>query len=173
MDDDIMEALAAALVVEADVDAAVHKVQEAADIWRNAYYRAYVDKRTRNRDLSEGACAASRYEMDRLTEAKDRAYERLSSARRRVVHALPDWLRDAVIGAQHTRTFSLWRDEDVTGFSGTGIVADGVEFDDGAVVLHWRGKFASTTIFGDMATLKSIHGHGGKTRVIYSDGEEA
>jgi len=44
------------------------------------------------------------------------------------------------------RTFVLHRDEDVSGVSGTGVVAEGVVFSDGAVVVRWLGKHASTTV---------------------------
>ena len=37
------------------------------------------------------------------------------------------------------RTFRLIRDEDPTGISGTGSVAEGVEFDDGTVAMRWEG----------------------------------
>jgi hypothetical protein len=35
------------------------------------------------------------------------------------------------------RLFSLVRDEDVSGISGTGPIAEGVEFTDGSVALRW------------------------------------
>ena len=42
------------------------------------------------------------------------------------------------------RIFSLVRHEDVSGVSGTGRVADGVEFNDGTVVLRWLTMGGST-----------------------------
>ena len=35
------------------------------------------------------------------------------------------------------RTFELHRDTDVSGVSGTGVVAEGVEFADGTTVVRW------------------------------------
>ena len=67
------------------------------------------------------------------------------------------------------RRFHLYRAEDETGISGTGIVADGVEFNDGAAILHWRGETASTTVFGSLSDVLKVHGHGGKTTVEWLD----
>jgi hypothetical protein len=64
------------------------------------------------------------------------------------------------------RTFHLNRVEDETGVSGTGIVAQGVVFDDGTCVLRWLTENRSTTIFESLATLEAIHGHGGKTHIV-------
>ena len=63
--------------------------------------------------------------------------------------------------------FHLERDEDESGVSGTGIVAEGVVFTDGTAVLRWRTKpYASTAVYASLAELEHIHGHGGKTRVV-------
>lgn len=61
--------------------------------------------------------------------------------------------------------FELVRLDDVSGVSGTGVVADGVIFPDGTVAMRWRGKLQSTAIYKDLATVVSIHGHSGATRV--------
>lgn len=66
------------------------------------------------------------------------------------------------------KTFHLQRDQDETGISGTGKVAEGVQFDDGKVVLRWvTGDHRSTVIWDDMESVEVIHGHGGKTRVVW------
>lgn len=62
------------------------------------------------------------------------------------------------------RVFSLVRDEDPTGVSGTGVVAHGVQFPDGTVVLRWVGTHASLTVWSSIAHAIAVHGHGGKTR---------
>ena len=65
------------------------------------------------------------------------------------------------------RTFVLERDEDVTGISGTGVVAEGVEFEDGTVALRWCvGEHRSTVIWPHIGAVKAIHGHDGKTRIV-------
>lgn len=68
------------------------------------------------------------------------------------------------------RPFHLQRDTDVTGVSGTGIVADGVLFDDDTAVVYWRGEDRSVVTWRSLAALKRVHGHDGKTRVVFLDG---
>jgi hypothetical protein len=70
-----------------------------------------------------------------------------------------------------TRTFRLIRDEDETGISGTGLVARGARFPDGTAVLHWAGEpFTTTTVHpGGVESILHIHGHGGKTRLVWDD----
>lgn len=67
------------------------------------------------------------------------------------------------------RRFELHRDEDVTGISGTGIVAEGVEFEDGTAVVRWRGDRRSTVVWPSMDDVEAIHGHGGATRIVMVD----
>lgn len=79
---------------------------------------------------------------------------------------VPDGNLDKVgVPLTSMRRFVLERDEDLTGVSGTGVVADGVEFEDGVCALHWRGRLTSTAVYENMATLVSIHGHEGATRI--------
>lgn len=70
-----------------------------------------------------------------------------------------------------TRRFRLQRDVDVSGVSGVGIVAEGVEFSDGTVVVRWisAGNPSSTVVWPDMAAVEHIHGHGGATRIVWLD----
>jgi hypothetical protein len=70
------------------------------------------------------------------------------------------------------RRFVLERDEDVTGVSGTGIVADGIRWPDGQAALHWRGEYCSTVVWDAVANMVRVHGHGGATRVVWVDPEE-
>jgi hypothetical protein len=67
------------------------------------------------------------------------------------------------------RTFRLIRNEDVSGVSGTGEIAEGVVFHDGQTVLSWFGKYHTIEIFPHVDDLIDIHGHGGKTELTYSD----
>lgn len=69
------------------------------------------------------------------------------------------------------RTFELHRDEDVSGTSGTGRVAQGVEFDDGTTVLRWLTQYRSTAVYFNAADMERIHGHDGRTRVVWSEKE--
>jgi hypothetical protein len=67
------------------------------------------------------------------------------------------------------RRFHLQRDDDESGVSGTGIVAEGVLFSGGKVVLCWLTRFTSVAVYDDLQTAMQIHGHGGKTRVVFRD----
>ena len=68
-----------------------------------------------------------------------------------------------------TATFILQRHEDPSGVSGTGDVAWGAEFPDGAVAVRWPGDHPSTATWGDIRDVEAIHGHNGKTTVTYDD----
>lgn len=70
------------------------------------------------------------------------------------------------------RTFSLHRRRDVTGYSGEGIVADGVVFGDGATVVHWRGDVTSTSVWSSFADAIQVHGHDGATEPVWHDRAE-
>lgn len=68
------------------------------------------------------------------------------------------------------RRFELHRDRDVSGVSGVGVVADGLEFPDGAAVIRWRGNVPSTTVHElGVIGVQQIHGHGGATRLVWLD----
>ncbi len=70
------------------------------------------------------------------------------------------------------KRFILQRDVDETGVSGTGIVAEGVLFSDGVVSLHWTSEFPTSVVFHHrgIESVEAIHGHNGKTRIIFLDG---
>lgn len=65
------------------------------------------------------------------------------------------------------RLFQLHRETDVTGISGTGVVAYGVLFPDGVTVIRWRGHHQSTVVWESLADVDAIHGHNGATRIIW------
>lgn len=67
------------------------------------------------------------------------------------------------------RRFVLRRHEDVTGLSGVGDVAWGVWFPDGTAVVRWRGEHRSTVVWHNMASVEMIHGHVGKTEIVWID----
>ena len=67
------------------------------------------------------------------------------------------------------RTFTLIRTEDLTGVSGTGAVAEGVEFGDGRCVLSWMTRIRSMAIYESIEDLILIHGHEGLTEVVFND----
>jgi CBS domain-containing protein len=63
--------------------------------------------------------------------------------------------------------FQLWRDEDPSGVSGVGRVAVGVVLPSGKVVLEWLGAHNTLGIYDDLRRVEHIHGHGGKTRIVF------
>jgi hypothetical protein len=67
------------------------------------------------------------------------------------------------------KTFMLRRDKDATGVSGTGWIAEGVEFTDGTCVLRWLTEYASTALYESIEVLMKIHGHGGRTVLVWGD----
>lgn len=66
------------------------------------------------------------------------------------------------------KTFILQRHEDVSGVSGTGVVAEGAEFTDGSCVIRWFGKHQSTVVWSSVEDAIKIHGHDGRTQLIYT-----
>ena len=69
------------------------------------------------------------------------------------------------------RRFILKRDEDVSGVSGTGIVAEGIEFSDGKVIIRFLSSLSTITIFDNMKGLKHTSLHKGATKVVWIDQE--
>jgi hypothetical protein len=67
------------------------------------------------------------------------------------------------------KRFSLVRAVDATGISGTGRVAEGVQFDDGSCVMRWLTKTRSTAYYDSIMDLQTIHGHEGQTVVEWID----
>lgn len=65
------------------------------------------------------------------------------------------------------KPFALYRSEDVTGVSGSGTVAHGAQFADGTVVIRWLGKHASTVVWASLDAAVKVHGHDGRTRVVW------
>jgi hypothetical protein len=70
------------------------------------------------------------------------------------------------------RRFLLIRDEDVSGVSGTGVVAEGVLFSTGKVVLSWCSDYRSVTVYDTVADLETVHGHQGRTRAVWLDPQD-
>lgn len=67
------------------------------------------------------------------------------------------------------RTFHLIRRKDISGVSGTGCIAEGVEWQCGKVSICWLGTFSSTAQFDNMHQLEAIHGHEGATYVEWQE----
>jgi len=67
------------------------------------------------------------------------------------------------------RRFVLERDVDATGISGTGLVAEGVQFSTGWCAMIWLGAYFSAVIYPNVEHVLQIHGHQGTTRLVWMD----
>lgn len=63
------------------------------------------------------------------------------------------------------RMFVLVRAEDVSGTSGTGIVAEGAQFSNGKCAISWRTYHTSVAIYNSIEDVMAIHGHDGRTTI--------
>ena len=70
------------------------------------------------------------------------------------------------------RRFYLEREVDESGVSGTGRIAEGVEFDTGDCVLCWLTATSSIGIYRNIKAVKAIHGHSGMTKVHWVDSND-
>ena len=69
------------------------------------------------------------------------------------------------------RRFYLEREQDISGVSGTGRVAEGCEFLTGECVICWLTARSSIAIYKSIKCVIDIHGHNGKTKVVWEDKE--
>lgn len=68
------------------------------------------------------------------------------------------------------RRFHLIRTEDVTGTSGTGQIAEGVETSSDKVLMEWTCEPASSVcVYASLEDLLKIHGHEGRTTIEWLD----
>jgi hypothetical protein len=67
------------------------------------------------------------------------------------------------------RRFQLHRDRDASGVSGTGIVAEGVEFSHGMCALTWLTPNRCVNVYENIKAVDTIHGHEGATRIVFID----
>lgn len=56
--------------------------------------------------------------------------------------------------------FRINRRVDISGVSGTGVVAFGTEYPNGKVTLSWNTKFKSVAVYDSMQDVIEIHCHG-------------
>jgi hypothetical protein len=71
--------------------------------------------------------------------------------------------------ATKLRRFQLHRDQDASGVSGVGIVAEGVEFTNGMCALTWLTPTPCVNVYLSIKVVEHVHGHEGKTRVVFLD----
>jgi hypothetical protein len=70
------------------------------------------------------------------------------------------------------RRFNLIRTKDVSGVSGVGLIAEGILFSSGKVVLGWLGEHHTIEQLDSVQEVIDIHGHGGLTRIDWIDEED-
>lgn len=68
-----------------------------------------------------------------------------------------------------SRRFNVYRTTDVSGVSGTGLIAEGCEMSNGRVLMQWLTPYQSVSFFDNIKSLETIHGHGGNTVVKWVD----
>ncbi len=67
------------------------------------------------------------------------------------------------------KLYEMIRDVDVSGVSGTGPVAEIVEFESGCVAVSFYGFTAdvpNVIVYSSLADAEKIHGHAGRTRIV-------
>jgi hypothetical protein len=67
------------------------------------------------------------------------------------------------------RRFVLNRIKDVSGVSGTGIVAEGIQFSDGQVAVKWVVGFRSVALWENIAAVIAVNG--GDTVIVWLDNQ--
>lgn len=65
------------------------------------------------------------------------------------------------------RLFHLVREQDVSGVSGTGVVAEGCLFSNGKVAMSWLGEHRTLELFDYIEEVEELHGHNGMSRVVW------
>ncbi|MFE2934850.1 hypothetical protein [Streptomyces sp. NPDC059278] len=71
--------------------------------------------------------------------------------------------------APRPRRFIFRRGADTTGFSGTGIAVEGVQFTHGGVRLMWLGQVRSLVEWSSIEEAITVHGHAGDTVIEWLD----
>ena len=65
--------------------------------------------------------------------------------------------------------FYIFKHKDISGVSGTGVVAVGVIFPSGKLVIEWTTYQTSIGFYDNMAKFLAVHSHEGFTEVIMGD----
>lgn len=67
------------------------------------------------------------------------------------------------------RRFHLQREEDISGVSGIGRIAEGCIFSDGTAVVRWLSACPSLNFYNNWDSVLQVHGHGGSTKIVFDD----
>jgi hypothetical protein len=71
--------------------------------------------------------------------------------------------------SQQARRFLLIRRRDVSGVTGTGVVAEGIQFSDRTVAVRWYGAAPATAVWQNVDAVLAVHGHSGATVIHWLD----
>ncbi|MGH3646655.1 MAG: hypothetical protein ACRDTM_05715 [Micromonosporaceae bacterium] len=78
--------------------------------------------------------------------------------------------RGGLATAELPRLFALYRHLDLSGVSGTGVVAYGTVYPSGRVTLCWLGRTTghpSVGVYDALSAVTAIHGHHGHTEIVW------
>jgi hypothetical protein len=67
------------------------------------------------------------------------------------------------------KRFYLKRDKDISGVSGVGYVAEGIQFSNGTCVLYWLGVTSCISMWHSVYEMLKVHGHNGATIIEWVD----
>lgn len=65
------------------------------------------------------------------------------------------------------RLFHMIRTSDISGVSGTGIVAIGTQYPNGKCTISWLNELSCIGVYDTLDQLIAIHGHEGRTTVLF------
>lgn len=73
-----------------------------------------------------------------------------------------------MLAKSKAKKFWFQRITDISGTSGTGIVAEGIVFSNGWAAVHWLTALDSVAIYPSLEVCEQIHSHGGATKIIWA-----
>jgi hypothetical protein len=97
---------------------------------------------------------------------KDDTRDPAAARRRRLGCPAAEW---PAVTTVLPRRFALVRQVDYTGVSGVGVVAFGMVFSDGHVVLRWCSSHPATSTWASLEDMLAIHGHGEAMSIQWID----
>lgn len=74
--------------------------------------------------------------------------------------------------AYKAKRFYLLRIKDISGVSGIGKVAEGLEFENGMCALSFSSSFQHVNTYANIRAVDEVHGHQGSTKIVWVDKDE-
>lgn len=139
-----------------------------------AYADLGVVDKLHGQDAPEGVRTHRHHLVQLPADDEDRVTGRMMLSRRLPILVRAAAAATAVLGAGPGpgSVFGLRRGLDVTGISGTGLVAYGLVLPDGAIVLTWDSPWPTITVYPSAAAVDVLHGHHGATHRVILDAPE-